>query len=84
GLTEAEFDAYIDDMLKYRDKFVAHLDSDETMVPPKLRVARKSVAFLYHYLLAHEEEDHCFHDAPTNASRFYRYFLRHGRRAYAG
>ncbi|MHB1331050.1 MAG: hypothetical protein ACYCY1_00515 [Sulfuriferula sp.] len=81
-LTEAEFESYIDAMRTYRDKFVAHLDLEETMYPPKLRTARKSVSFLYEYLLAHEEVDGCFHNAPQRASRFYEYFYCLGRKGY--
>jgi len=83
GKTEAEFDAYVEEMRIYRDKFVAHLDSAEVMNIPSLRTARKSVSFLYGYLLANEEEDNCFHDAPPKASRFYRLFYSQGRRVYS-
>lgn len=82
-LTEAEFESYIDAMRTYRDKFVAHLDLEETMYPPKLRTARKSVSFLYGYLLAHEEVDGCFQSAPQKASRFYEYFSWLGRKGYS-
>lgn len=81
-LTETEFDAYIEEMKTYRDKFVAHLDSEEVMNVPKLQVARKSVSFLYNYLLAHEE-DGCFHDAPPKASRIYKQFAVQGRQVYS-
>ena len=81
-LTEAEFEAYVKSMRTYRDKFVAHLDTEEVMYPPKLRTARKSVSFLYEYLLANEEIDGCFHDAPQKASRFYEYFSWLGRKVY--
>ena len=83
NLTEAEFEAYIEIMRIYRDKFVAHLDAEEIMHPPKLRVARKSVSFLYDYLIANEEEDACFHDAPPKASRFYEHFAWQGKQVYS-
>jgi len=83
GQTEEEFDSYVEVMKTYRDKFVAHLDSDKVMNIPKLRVARKSISFLYGYLLAYEEEDNCFHDAPPKASRFYKQFYSQGRRVYS-
>ncbi|MDD5472120.1 MAG: hypothetical protein PHP05_09430 [Sideroxydans sp.] len=53
-LTEIEFDAYIGEMRTYRDKFIAHLDAEETMYPPNLALARTSASFLYDYLLANE------------------------------
>lgn len=83
NLSKVEFERYIDEMRTYRDKFVAHLDDEEVMHPPRLRVARKSVSFLYDYLLANEEEDTCFHDAPPKASRFYERFARQGKRVYS-
>ncbi len=83
GQTEGEFDSYVEEMKTYRDKFVAHLDSEEVMNIPKLRIARKSVSFLYGYLLANEEEDNCFHDAPPKASHFYRLFYSQGRKVYS-
>lgn len=83
GQTEGEFDAYVEEMRTYRDKFIAHLDSENVMNIPKLRAAKKSVSFLYDYLLANEEEDNCFHDAPPNASYFYKQFYSQGRRIYS-
>ena len=81
--TEADFYSYIDEMKSYRDKFIAHLDSEERMNIPKLIVARKSVSYLYGYLLANEEEDNCFRDAPAKASRFYKQFYSQGRTVYS-
>jgi len=83
NLTEAEFDAYIGEMRTYRDKFISHLDAEETMYPPNLRLARKTVSFLYDYLLANEEIDACFHDAPANASHFYEFIARQGKTIYS-
>ena len=81
-LTAAEFDAYIVEMRVYRDKFVAHLDTEDVMHIPRLRVARRSVIFLYTYLLANEQVANCFHDAPENGSSYYIQSLRQGVRGY--
>jgi hypothetical protein len=56
GMSPAEFEAYIDEMRKYRDKFVAHLDSLRTMDIPVLDAAKASVAFYHGYLVAHDAE----------------------------
>lgn len=82
NITEAVFNAYIKEMRTYRNKFVAHLDSEETMHIPKLDVARKSTAYLYDYLLANEDEGDYFVDAPRKASAFYQRFLKEGKLVY--
>ena len=80
--TDTEFDAYVKEMRGYRDKFIAHLDDELEMRIPKLRVARKSISYLYTYLLENEEEGTCFHDAPKKASSVYENFVAQGKRAY--
>ena len=81
--TEVEFESYVEEIRTYRDKFVAHLDSEEVMNIPKLSVARKGVSYLYEYLLANEEEDNCFHDAPQNASLLYEQYYSLGNMVYS-
>src|ERR1700733_933850 len=54
GMNAAEFDDYIKQMREYRDKFVAHLDSDRVMNPPRLDTALSSVKF-YHAKVARTE-----------------------------
>jgi hypothetical protein len=83
GKTQPEFDSYIEEMKTYRDKFVAHLDSEEVMNIPKLKIAKKSVLFLYSYLLANEDETNSFHDAPPKATCLYRQFYSQGRKVYS-
>ena len=70
-VTEAEFNAYVVEMKTYRDKYVAHLDPVERFDIPKLDIAKKSVVYLYNYLLAQEDKSGYFIDAPRDASRFY-------------
>ncbi len=82
-LTETQFDAYIEEMRTYRDKFVAHLDFDETMHIPRLRLARRSVAYLHDYVLAHEDDSGFFPEAPPNAARFYTLYANEGKGVYA-
>ena len=83
GQTAGELDAYVEEMKTYRDKFVAHLDDENVMNIPKLRVARESVSFLYDYLLTNEEESNCFLDAPPSALRFYKKFSSQGQEVYS-
>ena len=57
-MTHAQYNDYIIEMRTYRDRFVAHLDEDETMIIPVLRPARRSVALLYSHIQNVESE--CF------------------------
>ncbi len=83
GITEDELNAYIDEVREYRDKFVAHLDSEEIMRPPVLEVAKSCVSYLYDYLLAHEDEGNYFVDAPACSSiLFYGSVLKQGESVY--
>lgn len=82
GLHEAGFQEYVKVMRTYRDKFVAHLDTKDTMNIPKLKVSINSTMYLYDYLLAHEEEDDCLSDGPRSASSFYNRFFDHGTSVY--
>ena len=77
-ITNDEFEAYVKEMRSYRDKFIAHLDSENTMNIPVLLIAQQSASYLYHYLLAHEDEGNFFPDAPVRASSFYNRFLKEG------
>ena len=70
-ITEDEFSLYINQMRKYRDKFIAHLDSDKVADIPNLQIALESAIHFYNYLLANEEENDCFIDAPIEASIYY-------------
>jgi hypothetical protein len=82
GLTDAQFSSYREEMLRYRDKFVAHLDSEKIMHIPRLRLARKCVAYLYDYLLRIEDNRNVLHDAERSAARFYAVWVREGRYVY--
>jgi len=70
SLTEADFKAYIDAVRDYRDKFVAHLDSAEIMRPPVLDVMKGSTAYLYDYLLSHEDKGDYFTEWRSSALFF--------------
>jgi hypothetical protein len=53
SVTVDEFAKLIEKAKHYRDKFVAHLDEERTMHPPKLDLPKKSVVFLYGRLVPH-------------------------------
>jgi hypothetical protein len=83
AISNAAFDTYIREMRTYRDRFVAHLDDDEQMQIPRLRIARRSTTHLYDHLVAVEDNVDAFHDAPPNLVARYRRFLAEARRIYA-
>lgn len=56
GIDEAAFDKEIEVMRRYRDKFLAHLDSDEVMNIPSLEIAKQSVWFYFDYLVRNEAQ----------------------------
>ena len=59
-ICDTDFNQYVQQMRTYRDKFIAHLDDQNSMQVPKLTIARRSTIYLYDYLLAHEAEDNTF------------------------
>ncbi|WP_028316184.1 hypothetical protein [Desulfatibacillum aliphaticivorans] len=81
-LTEDAFEDYIKEMKIYRDKYVAHLDSFEKVQIPKLDFAKKSVLYLYNYLLVEEDQGQYFHDAPKDVSQFYEKAFKEGLSVY--
>jgi hypothetical protein len=56
GIDEAALQKEIEAMRKYRDKFLAHLDSDPVMNIPALNVAKKAVWFYHAYVVQHEAQ----------------------------
>ena len=56
GINKAAFQKEIDVMRKYRDKFLAHLDSEEVMNIPALDVAKKAVWFYHAHVVQQEAQ----------------------------
>ena len=52
--SQEEFAAYAISMRRYRDKFVAHLDSDRIMHVPNLDSAKSSIEFYHSYIVDNE------------------------------
>ena len=53
-LEAAAFHEEIEAMRRYRDKFLAHLDSDYTMNIPTLEIAKRAVWFYHAHIVARE------------------------------
>ena len=79
SLTESEFSDYVIEIKTYRDKFVAHLDSDLEMLIPSMRTARRCISYLYDYLIKYEDGGNYFSNLPGNASSYYKQCVREGR-----
>lgn len=71
GVSASEFEKEIRIMRRYRDKFVAHLDSERTMNIPALEVAYKSVAFYHAHIVASEADRVDLRGLPLDFERGY-------------
>lgn len=54
GMTQPEFADYVKAVRTYRDKFVAHLDSERRMTPPDMGPMWASILYYYAHVLDHE------------------------------
>ncbi|MBD8066670.1 hypothetical protein IC608_14445 [Devosia sp. PTR5] len=74
-----EFTDYVTSVRRYRDKFVAHLDSDNTMDIPTLDIAERAVFFYHQHLISHEVADptQVFHPLPASGRELTTYFEQH-------
>lgn len=74
GQGETEWAVYRETILKYRDKFVVHLDEEKDYVVPYLKMALKLVENHYDYLLKHEAEDDVFFLVPPIQAYYQKHF----------
>ncbi len=58
-------------MRRYRDKFLAHLDSDEVMNIPSLEIAKNAVRFYHTYIVQHEAQGDDLVGLPTDLDSGY-------------
>lgn len=83
GVQETAYLEYVASVRRYRDKFVAHLDSDNTMDIPLLDIAERAVFFYHQHLVAQEVEDpvQVFRPLPASSEELTTYFEHHCRAA---
>jgi len=81
-LSDAEYLEYALSIKGYRDRFVAHLDEDPVMMIPRMRIARRAVAFLYEHLRSDSATSHYLPDANRSAAQFYAFWYQHARFEY--
>ena len=71
GLDEAVWTVLVGHVRRYRDKFLAHLDSDLVMHVPQLDEAMRAASFYYSWILDEELDPiHCG-DIPPSLLAFY-------------
>lgn len=83
ALDEAAYSDYVTSVRRYRDKFVAHLDSDNVMDIPLLDVAERAVFFYHQHLIAREVDDpvQVFRPLPASSEELTLYLEHHSRAA---
>lgn len=81
SLTVDEFEAHSKRIKTYRDKFVAHLDSERIMELPMLNPLIDSVVYLYGNLW--NDFNHYLPDGPIDLRAYYKKRLEKGREVYA-
>lgn len=82
-IEEAAYSDYVTSVRRYRDKFVAHLDSDHVMDIPMLDIAERAVFFYHQHLTTQEVNDplQIFRPLPSSSSELSLYFEHHSRAA---
>lgn len=82
GVTGAEFATFLSEIKTYRDKFIAHLDSQKDMQVPLMDTVEHAAIYYYGYLLRYENDGTTFEDGPSNLAEYYRNCLDEGRMYY--
>ena len=70
-IDETAFQREIEVMRQYRDKFLAHLDSDEVMNIPALDIPKKTVWFYHAYVVQHEAQPGDLAELPVELDAGY-------------
>ena len=70
--TAGEFEKYEVSVRRYREKFVAHLDSDRVMRIPWLGKAQSSVWFYHAHVLQNEAQPGDLTGLPSRLGSYYR------------
>jgi hypothetical protein len=69
NVSESQFEKFRLEMREYRDKFIAHLDSELVMNIPTLDLARKSVEFYHAYIVANEAQSGDLSGLPDTTNK---------------
>jgi hypothetical protein len=77
-----EFEKHIEEIRRYRDKFVAHLDSGKVMQIPTLDLAKTSVWFYHAYTVNNEAKADDLDGLPQDITRYHQHCADEGYHAY--
>ncbi|MGA7749306.1 MAG: hypothetical protein WCA63_04095 [Gallionella sp.] len=69
-------------MRRYRDTFIAHLDSDETMQIPEMDWAYKSVLYYFEKIIGELQTGAMHQGIPINIETYYQARLNEAKAAY--
>jgi hypothetical protein len=72
GILQSDFDNCWRSIRDYRDKFVAHLDSERTMHIPGMNLAWDTVEFYYSKLKGYCSSEDVLVGLPRNLKRYYK------------
>ena len=81
GVTAAEFTTLITKIKHYRDKFVAHLDDEQTMLLPALETAKSAIVFLHERLVQQAGGSGDWLNLPTSPEELAQGFAQASREA---
>jgi len=71
NINEEIWESKVNELRTYRDAFVAHLDSDETMDIPKMELPFDMVKFYFSYILGYENKEKIFRGIPKDLNNYY-------------
>jgi hypothetical protein len=72
GIRQEQWDACWKEIKEYRDKFIAHLDSELTMNVPKMDIPQRMVAFYFDQLSEHCSHSTVMNGLPSDMCEYYR------------
>lgn len=70
-IDEKEWMASRSELRTYRNKFVAHLDSEVTMQIPQMDLPLKMVNYYFNIIMSYEDETNIFKGIPSNLNDYY-------------
>lgn len=78
GISEAQWRESWKQIKDYRDKFIAHLDSEDTMYIPQMDIPFRMVNFLYDELKTYNTDPSVLAGLPSNMSEYFDHCYKEG------